>query len=107
MITFKNREQFLEIESSLMYATLLLLNSSGTQSMSYLSTISTTYRPIGQIYSSKHEDFEEIENIHRIILKQVEIYTLIEARSVTSPTGMKMKPISRNVAMTCIEYIEI
>lgn len=42
-ITFKNREQFLGIELSLIYATLLLLNASGTHSVSYWSTISTTY----------------------------------------------------------------
>jgi len=31
------------------------------------------------------------------------IYTLYDARSVTSPTGMKTKPINRNVEMTCKE----
>lgn len=33
-ITFKNREQFLGSELSFMYATLLLLNDSGMQSVS-------------------------------------------------------------------------
>lgn len=32
------------------------------------------------------------------------IYTLYDARSVTSPTGMKTKPINRNVAITCKEH---
>jgi len=42
---------------------------------------------------------DPVYNINKVEI----IYTLFEARSVTSPTGMKMKPINRNVAMTCIE----
>lgn len=42
-ITFKKREQFLGIESSWIYETLSILNGSGTHSLSYCSTISTTY----------------------------------------------------------------
>ena len=43
-ITFKVREQFFGYELSLIYPSLLLLNCSGTQSISYRSTISTTYK---------------------------------------------------------------
>lgn len=31
------------------------------------------------------------------------VYTLYDARSVTIPTGIKIKPINRNVEMTCKE----
>ena len=41
-ITFKKREQFLGIELSLIYPSLSLLNASGTHSISYRSTSSTT-----------------------------------------------------------------
>lgn len=56
-------------------------------------------------YCRKHGDLEgrkekdSVNNINKVEI----INTLFQARSATSPTGMKMKPINSNVAMTCIE----
>lgn len=72
--------------------------------MSYLSSISTTYKSIDEKYTAVSMKLLKKE-MKKIIAKKVDMnFTLLEARRVTSPTGMKIKPMKKNVAMTCIQH---